>query len=39
VFIGGRLRHLVLIHPINNGIHQIRTELHEFEESLDPQDL
>ena len=32
----GRLRHLVLIPPINNGIHQIRIDLEEFEEPLDP---
>ena len=31
-----RFRRLVLIHPIDDGIHQIRIDLQEFEEPLDP---
>ena len=32
-------RRLVLIHPIDDGIHQIRIDLQEFEEPLDLETL
>ena len=37
-FCSGRLRRLVLIHPINDGIHQIRLDLQQIEEPLDSLD-
>jgi hypothetical protein len=37
-FCSGRLRRLVLIYPIDDGIHQIRLDLQQLEEPLDSLD-